>query len=108
MTLAAGVGGAAAVWWSGGYVVSKRKTWEIWFWLPKQVTKLWSGGLVVSKSQREKHKESDLGRWSRRPRRGLLKNIMNMILAAEAAELEQQRCGGCSGCWAGLSTKIML
>ena len=103
MTLAAGVGGAAVVWWSGGYAVSKRKTSETWFWLPKPVAR-WSGGLVVLKSQREKHKESDFGHRSRWPRRGLLKNIENMILAAEAVELEQQRCGGCSGCLAGLST----
>ena len=81
---------------------------------------------MVAWFQREKHKKFDFGRrsqwpgcslvvwWSRSSKeksirnlilaaeigghRGLVKNIRNMILASEAGELEQQRCGGCSGC----------
>ena len=81
---------------------------------------------MVAWFQREKHKKFDFGRrsqwpgcslvvwWSRSSKeksirnlilaaeigghRGLVKNIRNMILAFEAGELEQQRCGGCSGC----------
>ena len=90
---------------------------------------------MVAWFQREKHKKFDFGRrsqwpgcglvvwWSRSPkeksirnlilaaeiggRRDPVKNISNMILASEAGELEQQRCGSCSGC-SGESTAAAL